>query len=1031
MHSQVSERRFDLSRDTFDPAKLYRSIIKQQGRVTVDADDNEQRRIELHRSDLTTLDVIGPCGYPEGGTGFLVGVASGSQLLTLGLGRMYVHGMLVENFTTSPQLLLDSTSGGLPELLAVSGTGTYEGLPAATYLAYLDVWERDITALDDPNIRETALGGPDTAARTELIAQVHLTSVATGATCATADLPVLPAHLGTLTAGTDPAAAAQDCTLPPLAGFRGAENQLYRVEIHTSGAPGTATFKWSRENGSVVTGITGPSSGMVGQSFTVQSVGADSTLGFATNEWVELIDDDVVLTGATGALALIQSVEAATLTVTLTASSPTGVIAYGKNPKIRRWDQTDTTATDGVLTATTPIDLENGVQVTFGGAMLYAGDYWMIPARTAINEETGTLEYPVTAQTASYSAHNLCALAVITFDTTAGWGTPTDCRIPFPPLTGLPKVGGGCCTTVTVGAGAGEYTDIGAAIAALPSGGGVVGIDAGSYTIATPIVVPDGVTLRGCPGQTIILAQAGAFIVEGDEVGITGIEFEIGTAAAVATRPGAGVSDLSLLDNIVISRTHGKPGAAQYAFSFSAEVANVARNTLRFCGIEVQPDSDTITILANDIVDAAARGISVGSQSAAAPAAATGFNGAYSYYGYASFDEIDQTTAIGGAGITSSIVTGLEITGNTITGAALEGIGAESVIEQTNDDGTAVAQQTFACEDVTIIGNRISKCLARATETKVVASAAVLFPIVERFTVVRNTIDDNGTTIAASGIASIIALGSEIRENRILQNGKGAQAEGTYGIAAIELFIAMPASPNPNTGSADIALPAAIVSDNIVTSRNAPALFILADGQVSITNNDFTSVGYSDSTVASGQCVVVMDFGSGAQEALALSDTTGSNLTNLGTAGGQTFTADADVTGGQVLFAGNRCLYDGRDTGEAPKSSVMLVSEDGMIVEGNQSRCFVLASSQNGNAGTLVTNLLGLALVAQVSGNRFSEDTASASALVFGADTIGIGNHGTHCLFFIGTQAQVDTPNIVNPGFATNCAALGRAVFGT
>ena len=44
---------------------------------------------------------------------------------------------------------------------------------------------------------------------------------------------------------------------------------------------------------------------MVGQSFTVQSVGADSTLGFATNEWVELIDDDIVLTGATGALALI------------------------------------------------------------------------------------------------------------------------------------------------------------------------------------------------------------------------------------------------------------------------------------------------------------------------------------------------------------------------------------------------------------------------------------------------------------------------------------------------------------------------------------------------------------------------------------------------------------------------------------------------------------------------------------------------------------------------------------------------------
>ena len=118
--------------------------------MTVDADDNEQRRIELHRSDLTTLDVIGPCGYAEGGTGFLIGVASGGEILTVGLGRMYVHGMLVENFTTTPQLLLDSTTGGLSGLLTVSGSGTYEGLPADTYLAYLDVWERDITALDDP-----------------------------------------------------------------------------------------------------------------------------------------------------------------------------------------------------------------------------------------------------------------------------------------------------------------------------------------------------------------------------------------------------------------------------------------------------------------------------------------------------------------------------------------------------------------------------------------------------------------------------------------------------------------------------------------------------------------------------------------------------------------------------------------------------------------------------------------------------------------------------------------------------------------
>jgi hypothetical protein len=1030
MHSQVSERRFDLSRDTFDATRLYRSIVRQQGRVTVDADDNEQRRIELHRSDLTTLDVIGPAGYPEGGTGFLITVASGGQLLDVGIGRMYVRGMLVENFTASPQLLLDSTTGGLPQLLTVSTTGTYEGLPAGTYLAYLDVWERDITALDDPNIRETALGGPDTAARTELVAQVHLTPVATGATCATATIPVLPDHLGTLTAGTDPAAAAQDCSLPPLAGFRGTENQLYRVEIHTSGAPGTATFKWSRENGSVVTGITGTTTGMVGGSFTVQSLGADSTLGFAVNEWVELIDDDVVMTGGTGWLALIGNVDPGTLTVTLSASSPTGVIAYGKNPKIRRWDQTDTTAINGVLTATTPVELENGVQVSFGGSMLYAGDYWMIPARTAIDEETGTLDYPATPQTASYSAHNDASLAVIAFVTSTGWGTPSDCRIPFPPLTGLPKATAGCCTTVTVGDGVtsfGDYTDIGVAIAALPSGGGVVGIEAGTYSIGTPIVVPNNVTLRGCQGQSIIQAQAGAFIVEGDNVSITGLRFEIFTGAAVATRPAAAVSDLVLLDNVVLSKTSGATASALYGFSFSADTANVTGNTLTSCGIEVQPVSSNITITANDIESAGARGVSIGTQSAAAPAS-TGFNGLFQYFAFSSVDQIDHAASAGGTTVTSSIVRVLNISGNTIVSAALEGIGAESFILQVNDDGTAVAQQTFACEDVTVAENQISNCLLGAAEAKVPASAAVLFPIVERFKVLRNTIDGNGSGIATSGIASALALGSEIRENRILQNGAGAKVDDTYGIAAIELFIAMQASPNPTQADGDIELPAAVITDNIVTSVNAPALFIMAVGQVSITNNDFTAVGYADNSIAPGQCVVVRDFGTGAQEQLTFGGTTGINLTHL--AGDeQSFSTDGDVSGGQVLFSGNRCLYDGRDTGEAPTSSITILSEDGILVDGNQSRCFVQASSQSGSAGTLGSNLLGLALVAQVSGNRFSEDSASASALVYGADTVGIGNHGTHCLFFVGQQGQVDKPNLVNSGFSEACAALEKRVF--
>ena len=35
-------------------------------------------------------------------------------------------------------------------------------------LIYLDVWERHITAIEDDRIRESALGGPDTATRAKV-----------------------------------------------------------------------------------------------------------------------------------------------------------------------------------------------------------------------------------------------------------------------------------------------------------------------------------------------------------------------------------------------------------------------------------------------------------------------------------------------------------------------------------------------------------------------------------------------------------------------------------------------------------------------------------------------------------------------------------------------------------------------------------------------------------------------------------------------------------------------------------------------
>src|SRR5207302_915942 len=123
------------------------------------------------------------------------------------------------------------------------------------------VFERLQTAFDNPLMREKALGGPDTACRAKTVWQVKAARVDDGATCATAATPYRRdlSRAGKLKAQTGaPSVDPLPCILPPESGYRSLENQLYRVEIHRPGGFGTATFKWSRENGSVVTAVVAP-----------------------------------------------------------------------------------------------------------------------------------------------------------------------------------------------------------------------------------------------------------------------------------------------------------------------------------------------------------------------------------------------------------------------------------------------------------------------------------------------------------------------------------------------------------------------------------------------------------------------------------------------------------------------------------------------------------------------------------------------------------------------------------------------------
>lgn len=314
-------------------------------------------------------------------------------------------------------------------------------LPAGYYLAYLDAWERQITALDDPQLREKALGGPDTTTRIKNVWQVGLLAVSnTGSDpldCKTS-LPEWDALVaeptGLMNARTDPVDDPKDpCLLPPEAGYRKLENQLYRVEIQKGGARDAATFKWSRENGSVVTSIEKVNGPIV----TVKDLGHDRVLGFTGGDWVELVDDESELKGKPAPLALITKVEPSLREITL----DTDVSAFsGKQGlRLRRWEQSgDATTADGVAMTADWIDLEGGVEVQFSEGTYRAGDYWLIPARSATAEiEWPPFAVPNTApepQPPQGTRHHYCRLALL-FSDGSVISVADDCRALFPPLT--------------------------------------------------------------------------------------------------------------------------------------------------------------------------------------------------------------------------------------------------------------------------------------------------------------------------------------------------------------------------------------------------------------------------------------------------------------------------------------------------------------------------------------------------------------------------------------------------------------------
>src|ERR1035438_2296996 len=85
----------DFSRIQFDPSKHYAGVFRQQGRVWLDSDWNEDvaQRLDLLRQELR--DLVGPCGVPTAGTFQISASADGNpENFQISGGNGYVDGLM-------------------------------------------------------------------------------------------------------------------------------------------------------------------------------------------------------------------------------------------------------------------------------------------------------------------------------------------------------------------------------------------------------------------------------------------------------------------------------------------------------------------------------------------------------------------------------------------------------------------------------------------------------------------------------------------------------------------------------------------------------------------------------------------------------------------------------------------------------------------------------------------------------------------------------------------------------------------------
>ena len=373
----------DITRDSFDPTKHFRRVLTQQGRVQLDSDINEQNSILFRNVETLAVDLLGQHGGPEDECGFGVTLRAGETDFHIGAGRYYADGLLCENDET-----ILYTGQRDPEPLAED----------VTYLVYLEAWERHLNLVEGDITPEEAIQRADTsrpvdtATRSEVVWKVRVHDLDKAQVDADAQrlAQQLKDALGeeAWTSPTDVPKELIDKVFMGRHGEQGrmcilqdpeyqdAENDLYRVEVHESGAaePQGLSYKWARRNASSIFPIVS----LAASTVTVKYIGEDGEPTLQKDDWVEVADRVTETRETPAPLLKVKEVEG--LTVILDADGanlPAYEEGSDERPFLRRWDSGPVS----VKAPNKPSPLASGLEVKFESGHYNTGDYWLIPVR--------------------------------------------------------------------------------------------------------------------------------------------------------------------------------------------------------------------------------------------------------------------------------------------------------------------------------------------------------------------------------------------------------------------------------------------------------------------------------------------------------------------------------------------------------------------------------------------------------------------------------------------------------------------------